>query len=178
MSPRVVDADALVRELRTEQLLHERPCNLCGAVLPVDDEAEEAVLATLYHHAREGLPLPAEVAPVRWGNFSTPRRQWLAQRLLRDTEAPLSFVQELVDAGALGRLRVIEEYVKHLDENVPVAMGPSLVEAVRRCRDAAALRVVRAEALTVAALASVRGLRSAETVPRLERLTAAVRRVA
>lgn len=178
MSPRVVDADALVRELRTEQLLHERPCNVCGAVLPVDDEAEEAVLATLYHHAREALPLPREAAETRYTVFSTPLRQWLAQRLLRDESSPLSFVRELVDAGALGRLRVIEEYVKHLDENVPVAMGPSLVDAVRRCRDAAALRVVRAEALTVAALASVRGLRSAETVPRLERLTAAVRRVA
>ena len=179
MSPRFVDAHAFKLELREDQLLHSKPCPVCDAPHVIDDEAEDIVLAAALDAARRDEPAPAETAALARWMLTSPVRQYLGVCLLRPETDPdgnrLGFMLRLAAAGDGRRLRAVELFVRHLDENVPAAVGPSLVLAVERVRNAAALRAVRAQALTLAGLAAVRGIRPAEVLPRLEALTAHVR---
>ena len=180
MSPRHVDARELVEELRTDHLLHSRPCPICDAPPPLDEEAEEIVLAALYEAARNALPVPVEAVSLRRDSFTSPLRQALALHLLRrsdDDDGPLAFVSRAHANGDHRRVALFERFIKRLVEEVPAAHGRSLALAVERVRRAAALRAIRACSLTVAGLAAVGGLKPGEIVPRLVALTDAVRRL-
>ena len=180
MSSRLVDARAFVEELRTDHLLHSKPCAVCDVPPPMDEEAEEIVLAALYEAARNALPVPTEAAPLRRESFTSPLRQDLALHLLRrndddDGDGPLAFVCRAHANGDHRRVALLQAFIKRLVEEVPAAHGRSLALAVERVRRVAALRAIRACALTVAGLAAVGGVKPIEMVPRLVALTEAVR---